>query len=128
MDEEGETSNKSSRSSSRSSRRKKRTPHLSLHTLENLISDNLPLVTMMTAIDDETRTWYQLYEDIYDTENCLFEKKILADHRNQIKLQRADMMLADLKLPDVPNTEDILWMDRKIIEPLEEELQKPVSK
>jgi hypothetical protein len=82
---------------------------------------------MITAAEDEVRTWYELYEDIYDLENCLFEKKINADHRNQIKLQRADMLLADLQLPDVVDS-DYLWLDRKIIEPLEEELQKPVSK
>ena len=59
---------------------------ITLTTLENLITDNLPLVTMMTAPDNEGKNWYELYEDIYDTENCLFEKKILADHRNTIKI------------------------------------------
>ena len=51
-------------------------PNLNLHTLENLISDNIPNITMITAAEDEVRSWYEIYEDIYDTENCLFEKKI----------------------------------------------------
>ena len=37
---------------------------------------------MMTAPDDEPRTWFEPYEDIFDSENCLFDKKIKADHRN----------------------------------------------
>ena len=51
-----------------------------------MITDNLPLVTMITAPDEDGKTWFELYEDIYDTENCLFEKKVLADHRNTIKI------------------------------------------
>ena len=64
----------------------KKKPHLSLTTLEHLIGDNLPVVMMITAPDDEPRTWYEPYEDIFDSENCLFDKKIKADHRNQLKL------------------------------------------
>ena len=58
-----------------------------------------------------------MFQDVYDTENCLFEKKIIADHRNQIKLYRADMLLADLKLPEIIDT-DIFWLDRRVIEPI----------
>jgi len=58
-----------------------------------------------------------VFQDVYDTENCLFEKKIIADHRNQIKLYRADMLLADLKLPEIIDT-DIFWLDRRVIEPI----------
>ena len=36
------------------------------------------------------------------------------------------MLLTDIKIPDVPES-DILYMDRNIIAPLEEELEKPVS-
>ena len=37
------------------------------------------------------------------------------------------MLLNDLKLPEVVDS-DILWLDRKIIAPLEDELEKPMSK
>lgn len=63
------------------------------------------------------KNWYDVFQDVYDTENCLFEKKIIADHRNQIKLYRADMLLADLKLPEIIDT-DIFWLDRRVIEPI----------
>lgn len=56
----------------------------------------------------------------------MFEKKIQADHRNQVKLQRADMLLADLNLPSVVDS-DVLWLDRRLIEPLETELKQPFS-
>lgn len=85
----------------------------------------MPMVTI--APEDDSKAWYETFEDIYDTENCMFEKKILADHRNQIKLHGADMLLNDLNLPDL-NDADILWLDRNIIEPLEVELQEPMSK
>ena len=77
--------------------------------------------------EEDRREWYEMFEDIYDTENCIFEKKLFADHRNHIKLNGADMMLNDLNLPDL-NDPEILWLDRNIIGPLEDELQEPMSK
>lgn len=79
------------------------------------------ITTTNACLDEVQRNWYDHFLDVYDTENCLFQKKIIADHRNQIRLYRADMLLADLKLPDILDA-DTLWLDRRLIEPLEQEL------
>ena len=65
-----------------------------------MISENLPVVTMMTAPAEYNEKWYEQFDDVYDSENCLFDKKVYADHRNQIKLHKGDMLLAALKVPE----------------------------
>ena len=85
------------------------------------MGNHAQLQTMITAPDEEAKSWYEEYEDVYDTENCLIDKKIHADHRNRIKIARADMLLADLKLPEIVD-QKCLFLDRKVIDPLSEEL------
>lgn len=86
---------------------------INLYTLETLITENLSTSTMITtsAPDEDLRQWHEAYEGIYDTENCLYDKRIMADHRNQMKILKADAMLLETKLPEECES-DILWLDR----------------
>ena len=95
--------------------------NISLHTLENLISENLVGQTSVTTLapDDEPRTWYEPFEEIYDKENCMYEKTILADHRNYIRLIRPEMLFRENKLPLEIDC-DVLWLKRNVISPLRE--------
>ena len=46
--------------------------NISLHTLEGLIQENLTNSTSVTTLapDDEPRAWHEIFDDIYDSENC----------------------------------------------------------
>jgi len=69
------------------------------------------------APDDEPRSWHEIFDDTYDSENCQHEKTIMADHRNQLKLIRAETLFQENKLPQEIDL-DILWLDRDVIQPL----------
>ena len=64
---------------------------LNMTTLENLIIEkysdqNATLVNANALDDDSPRHWAEAYHDIYDSENCLVNKRINAEHRNKIKI------------------------------------------
>ena len=60
---------------------------LNLTTLECLIAEKYSthtqsLVNPRKFDDDSPRHWFEPFNDIYDSENCLVNKKINAEHRN----------------------------------------------
>lgn len=110
-------------------RNKKCQMDLNLNSLENLILENCSASTSITSTvpEDEPRHWYEVFNDIYDTENCLINQKINAEHRNQLKLQgvaELPQLAMDMKIPEMVD-QDLLSLDRHVVEPLQIELNRP---
>lgn len=72
------------------------------------------------------KTWYQLYEDVFDNENVIHQNKILADHRSYIRLHKQNILTVDKKIPNVTDPE-VEWLPRKLIGPLQEEFQAKIN-